>query len=143
MSEHAWETEEVDGGPVGVCDFWRCRRCDAAGGPCWPAKDGSGYVPKKRGWVFYADGSGLKLTDDCEESDRLIREHFRKRVMVLVAEGFKREIAVEFGVADSTVDRWVSGIACPLPRMRKVVIDFCRKLIDKQAPAARGKWYGR
>ena len=140
MTEHAWELEYVDGGHVGGGDFWRCRRCDAAGGPALQYEGGK--PAKKNDWVFYADGSGLQLSTDCEESDRLIREHFRKRVSVLVAEGFGREIALEFGVAVSTVDRWVSGVACPLPRLRKTVIDFCRKLIDEQAPAAKGKWYG-
>lgn len=30
---HHWETEEVDGGPAGVSDFYLCRQCGASGGP--------------------------------------------------------------------------------------------------------------
>jgi hypothetical protein len=35
MKPHAWEVEEVDGGPVGVDDFWICHQCGASGGPVW------------------------------------------------------------------------------------------------------------
>lgn len=127
---HLWEMEEVDGGPVGVNDFWRCKQCDAAGGPVWYYKDG----PRKKDndWVFYADGSGLQLTADCVESAALIQAHFQKKVRDLVAEGFERELALRTGCAISTVKRWVSGVAQPPPRMKKVIIDECRKILDEQ-----------
>ncbi len=128
--KHLWEIEEVDGGMSGVSDFWRGRRCDAAGGPGWL---GPGRAPEPRGdWVFYADGSGLQLTGNCEESAALIQAHFQKRVRDLVAEGFGRELAIEMEVAVSTVNRWVSGVAQPLPRLKKVVIGACRKILEGQ-----------
>jgi hypothetical protein len=71
MSEHKWVTEEVEvpsnlGG--GTEEFWICNQCGASAGPKFP--DG-----EKRWAPFYADGSGLKLTDDCDESRALIAKH--------------------------------------------------------------------
>lgn len=71
MKEHNWATELVDGGHLGCAEFWRCLDCGASGGPVL-------FTKNKRWNPFYADGSGLKLTEDCEESKRLIEEHLKK-----------------------------------------------------------------
>jgi len=68
MKAHVWETEEVDGGHLGVEDFWICRQCGASGGPV--GFGGSPAFPP-----FYADGSGLNLTDDCDESREMVARH--------------------------------------------------------------------
>lgn len=130
--DHVWEIETVDSGHLGLNDFWRCKRCDAAGGPALHYEEG---VPVKRGdWVFYADGSGLQLTADCFESFGLVQAHFQKKVRDLVAEGFERELAVRMEVAISTVKRWANGVTWPLPRMKKLVIQECRKILERQGP---------
>lgn len=68
MTQHVWETENVDGGSVGCADFWVCRRCGASGGVAWPGKPQC-WEP------FYADGSGVKVSTDCDEAKRQIAEH--------------------------------------------------------------------
>lgn len=35
VKAHAWQVEEIDGGPVGFGDFWICHECGASGGPYW------------------------------------------------------------------------------------------------------------
>lgn len=77
MKSHKWKIKTIDAGPLGLADFWECSECGAAGGPAWPGK-GDDYDPKTDDWVFYADGSGLDLTTDCEESARLIAEHLAR-----------------------------------------------------------------
>lgn len=64
MKPHTWETEEIDGGHVGVEDFWICRACGASGGSV-----------NLRMPPFYADGSGLKVSDDCDEAKVQIEKH--------------------------------------------------------------------
>lgn len=39
----------------------------------------------------------------------------------------KRGLAREFQVADSTVGRWISGTARPLPRLRHLIVGFLRQ----------------
>lgn len=74
MKAHKWEIEEVDGGPVGTEDFWICRQCGASGGPvCYT--DGTKHEPPPSFEPFLADGSGLKLTHDCEESLKMIQDY--------------------------------------------------------------------
>jgi len=34
------------------------------------------------------------------------------------------EMATTFQVADSTVERWASGVAVPQPRLRKIILDW-------------------
>lgn len=59
MQPHAWEEEEVDGGPVGSDFFWKCSGCGASGGPV-----GSGG--KGPSTAFLADGSGFYVDrEDC------------------------------------------------------------------------------
>ena len=65
MKPHAWKVVEYDGGHMGVYSVFECAVCGATG---------SGFPDlgqEPHGW-FYANGSGLKLTDDCDESKRLI-----------------------------------------------------------------------
>ena len=71
MKEHTWITEEVDGGSVGCGDFWICSECQASGGPVFS---------ERKPWApFYADGSGLKLHDDCEISEMMIKHHLLEK----------------------------------------------------------------
>lgn len=125
---HDWQTETVDSGHLGSNDFWHCPRCGAAGGPVFYEKHGP--REKGTGWIFYADGSGLQLTDDCVESASLINQHFQRKVQGLVAEGYNRELAAKFEVATSTVARWASGVAVPLPRMKHLILNEIRRLLD-------------
>lgn len=75
MKEHEWITEEVNGGHVGVDDFWVCKNCGASGGPVafWRKSPGPSMHP------FYADGSGLNLTNDCDESKEIIAKHLAEK----------------------------------------------------------------
>lgn len=69
MKKHNWTTEEIDGGNLGSADFWICHDCGASGGPVWYDQNG----PKEQSWQpFYADGSGLKLSDNCDEAKKQI-----------------------------------------------------------------------
>ena len=70
MKKHTWITEEVDGGYLGIGDFWICSECGASGGPVY-----SGHVIKR---IFLADGAGLTLAEDCEESKVIIDKHKMK-----------------------------------------------------------------
>lgn len=66
MKQHTWTTKEVDGGHLGISDFWCCSVCGAGSGSVWPGQ----VMPK--GYIFLPNGSGLALTEDCEESQKLI-----------------------------------------------------------------------
>lgn len=68
MTEHVWEIEEVNGGHLGAEDFYICRRCGASGGPVVFGAPPT-FVP------FYADGSQLEVSDDCEEALKQIIAH--------------------------------------------------------------------
>lgn len=68
MTEHVWETEDVDGGHLGVEDFYICRRCGASGGPVV-------FGPPPTLSPFYADGSQLEVSDDCDEAVKQITAH--------------------------------------------------------------------
>jgi hypothetical protein len=65
MKPHTWELETIDGGPpVGMCDFRICHACGASGGAI-----GLLMPP------FYADGSGFKVSEDCDEAKVQIEAH--------------------------------------------------------------------
>lgn len=64
MTPHVWETEEIDGGTVGWDTFRICRACGASGGSIHMS------MPP-----FYADGSGLRVSDDCDEAKSQIEKH--------------------------------------------------------------------
>lgn len=73
MTYHKWEIEEVDGGHMGVADFWKCDECGASGGLVNP------IMGKPPALCFYADGMGLQLLpNDCEKSKQMIEEHLKK-----------------------------------------------------------------
>lgn len=69
MKEHIWIMVEINGGSIGSDDFWVCKKCDAAGGPVFPEVSIPKYPP------FYPDGSGLKVSDNCDEALEQIRDH--------------------------------------------------------------------
>lgn len=65
MKPHEWMAVEHDGGSLGVAEFWECATCKAGGGPVWPRR-------KRPSYIFYPNGSGLVLTDDCDETQKLL-----------------------------------------------------------------------
>ena len=71
IKEHNWVVETIDSGHLGINNFWTCSECGAAGGPATMTKS-------PRWFPFYADGSGLKLSWCCRESDRLIQKHLNQ-----------------------------------------------------------------
>ena len=77
MKPHVWEIETVDGGSVGLADFWHCHDCDAAGGPVWPSRNAPGHLPPPSLPPFLADGCGLQVSEDCDEARQAIIEHRR------------------------------------------------------------------
>jgi ribosome-binding protein aMBF1 (putative translation factor) len=51
---------------------------------------------------------------------------------------YQRELAAEFEVAESTVSRWASGIARPLPRMRRSIVEEIQKRAARALKAQQG-----
>ena len=39
------------------------------------------------------------------------------------------EMATEFQVADSTIERWASGTAIPHPKIRQIILSYIAKII--------------
>lgn len=70
MRDHTWETEYVDGGMLDG-HFWKCPSCGASGGIVC-----EGHSPPTLG-PFYADGSGLQVSTDCDEAKSQIQEHLK------------------------------------------------------------------
>lgn len=69
MKRHNWIKEYIDAGHIDG-EFWICADCDASGGPTL-------YDPPK--WKpFYANGSGLQLSDDCIVSKEMIIKHLNE-----------------------------------------------------------------
>lgn len=71
LKSHTWEVEEVDGGPVGVGEFWICRPCGASGGPVFGQ-------PEEPHWVPFLAGEDLHLSYDCEVAKLQVDEHNRR-----------------------------------------------------------------
>ena len=72
MTNHKWEIEVIDGGSVGLGEFWKCNQCGASGGPTlWPGHKNSNDVPT---WRPFLAGTHLKLTDDCSQSLEIIKK---------------------------------------------------------------------
>lgn len=69
-SEHKWIIEEIDGGHLGVCDFWACENCEAGGGPV--NKFGNGEYKLPLLWKPFLPGTGLDLSQDCDEAKQQI-----------------------------------------------------------------------
>jgi hypothetical protein len=78
MKKHTWIVEFRDGGAAGGGEFWICSTCGASGGPC--ALTSNGYKEKIGSWIFYADGTGLQLSEDCEISEIKISNHLNMSV---------------------------------------------------------------
>lgn len=77
MKPHTWETEWVGlGGPI-QDEFWICRVCGASGGPTVISLVKK--IPPPSWPPFYADGSQLKLSDDCNEADGQVQRHLRTK----------------------------------------------------------------
>lgn len=43
----------------------------------------------------------------------------------------RRDLAIEFEVAESTVSRWANGVTCPLPRMQKLIVNYIGKRVGR------------
>jgi hypothetical protein len=65
VKSHNWVKLTEYNGHLGWNTFYRCTECSACGGPAigkpWPP--------------FIADGSGAKLSDDCDEAIKQIMNH--------------------------------------------------------------------
>ncbi len=84
--KHDWVVEEIDGGHLGSSDCWACRVCGVGGGPCDsyfrdppPAK-----AVRPDPWPAFFPGEDVAVTEDCEETQRIIRafkstEEFQQR----------------------------------------------------------------
>jgi hypothetical protein len=76
VKSHTWVEEEVDSGHLGMNCFWVCKHCGAAGGPNAAGID-------MRNAPFLADGTGLKLSLDCDEAKKQIAAHKLKASAVV------------------------------------------------------------
>lgn len=81
MKEHTWIVQEIDGGPIGIGEFWLCSTCGASAGHLgFHETPETGRLPGRKGRlsrVFLA-GPSLTLSEDCEESSRLITEYHKQ-----------------------------------------------------------------
>lgn len=87
MLPHDWIVEEVDGGTLGVEDFWVCRRCGASGGMAYCLTQGlppSIPTPFVNGRI----GGPWDLPDDCEEAARLIKKYWDIRNVAIYGGSF-------------------------------------------------------
>ncbi len=57
---HTWAIEEVNGGPVGTDDFYRCTACGCSGGSTYRA-DGTPIDPQP-----FLPGPAMNLDNDCD-----------------------------------------------------------------------------
>ena len=73
VKKHAWEKEEVDGGPLGTDEFWACFECGASGGAAFHPFTGKETTPRP-----FLPGPASPLSEDCEEA--------RQQVELAVAE---------------------------------------------------------
>ena len=79
MKEHTWVKEAIDAPGIGPEDFWVCESCGASGGPVFPPHQ---KVRISNRQPFLADGTGLKLSIDCDvskaqvETATYLREHY-------------------------------------------------------------------
>lgn len=96
MKNHEWVMEEIDGGHVGSADFWKCKNCGASGG--WVNGKNPPTMPP-----FLADGSGLKLSNDCDEAQKEIQRHSKLSPDEKKAEWAAR-IRAELGIPVPTED---------------------------------------
>ena len=72
MMPHDWKVKEYDGGHVGWFSVYECAVCGATAG-------GMPELKQAPRGAFFANGSGLQLSDDCAVSKQLI-EAFERGV---------------------------------------------------------------
>lgn len=105
MLAHDWISEEVDGGSVGTEDFWKCKRCGAMGGLAYCLSDMSPSIPRP-----FINGRVNKiqdLTDDCEESSRMIKEYWGYKVVGIYGGSFN---PVTWGHVVSVVNFYLTNM---------------------------------
>jgi hypothetical protein len=73
QAEHKWITEEIDGGVVGVGDFWKCSVCGVCGGPK------IGHRNTKR-WPAFIPGPALRVSENCGEAQIQIKEYLTEAI---------------------------------------------------------------
>lgn len=72
--KHGWRTHKIDGGPLGIGTFWKCRRCGAGGGPALLAeKPVRAFIP----------GPATRLPLDCEAARKEIHEFVQAQIALL------------------------------------------------------------
>jgi len=71
MKPHNWEVEEVDGGPIGIGEFWICHACGASAGPvAWFVSS------KSKRWSDFLAGVSLAISnDDCDAAKQTIEKY--------------------------------------------------------------------
>lgn len=57
-------------------------------------------------------------------------DDFRSKVGLAIEWGFCAQIANEFKIAESTVERWTRGVSRPHPIVQKSVMDFIDLLVE-------------
>lgn len=70
MKQHNWVKLTEYNGQFGWNVFYRCTECSACGGPAGPGMPGEVPWPP-----FIADGTGTKLSYDCNEAQEQIVNH--------------------------------------------------------------------
>ncbi len=82
MSQHPWTKVEVDGGPLGVGQFWHCPVCGVGGGPAWDAAMEKRLEEKgvKKRWQPFIVGHGRRVSEDCEEAQKEIRAYAEETI---------------------------------------------------------------
>ena len=81
MSKHTWFLFQGNAGNMGDYEVWQCSECGACENrPMFSFSGHNGKAPddpeygRKPPDPFYPNGSGLKLTMDCQESQRILAE---------------------------------------------------------------------
>jgi len=73
----------------------------------------------------------LKLKEHCLKFGGS-SEQFIKIVAAAVAIIDQRELAAEFEIAESTISRWVNGVARPHPQVQQLIVSYIEKRISKE-----------
>lgn len=138
IRQHVWEARECDMGLLGVEDIFFCTGCEACGGPAYQRA-----TPTFR--PFFPDGSGLDLSEDCDEAHAQIAIH-KTTPLYLVNEDsptrsrWRRRIepgVVTFGSADFTFGDVVSATNnAPLSRLSLGTLLWAYGMLvnDQQTP---------
>jgi hypothetical protein len=90
MTPHTWTKEEIDGGPMGVGEFWKCSTCGASGGPTDWGKVGLLSEETEPSWRPFLAGTGVKLSRACcVESQAIIWLYIEEKLERLATLGPK------------------------------------------------------